>query len=133
MPKSHRKFKGGFLEGVTSSISSGFNSLSQGASDVWSKTKETTKNAYNSATGTPSTTTTYLPTTTTTGGKKKSRKMRGGFTDNTPTTGLASHAAPISDIKNAQPLTIVGGKTKKRRGGKHRHSKSCRHRKHRKH
>jgi hypothetical protein len=55
--------------------------------------------------------------------------MRGGFKDNTPVTGLASTASPISDIKTAQPKTWVGGKTKKRRhhGGKHRHSKSCKH------
>ena len=57
-----------------------------------------------------------------TGGKKRwggSKKMRGGnFTDNTPTTGLAFHAAPFSG-ETARPNTIVGGKTKKRR----RHSK----------
>ena len=62
------------------------------------------------------------------GRRKKSRKMRGGYSDNIALTGLAARAAPISDIKSAQPLTTVGGRrTKRRRGGKHRHSKSCKH------
>jgi hypothetical protein len=136
MPKKHknRTMKGGF-----------WNSLTQGFSDAWEKTKKATTDAYSSATGSPSstyspptTTTTYSPPTTTTtysqptstastgymGGKTKRRRMRGGFKDNTPTTGLANHAAPFSG-KTAQPHNWVGGKTKRR---KHRHSKSCRRR-----
>ena len=133
MPKKHknRTMKGGF-----------WNSLTQGFSDAWEKTKKATTDAYSSATGSPSstyspptTTTTYSqPTTTTTysqptstgymGGKTKRRRMRGGFKDNTPTTGLANHAAPFSG-KTAQPHNWVGGKTKRR---KHRHSKSYRRR-----
>ena len=133
MPKKHknRTMKGGF-----------WNSLTQGFSDAWEKTKKATTDAYSSATGSPSptttTTTTYSqPTSTTTysqptstastgymGGKTKRRRMRGGFKDNTPTTGLANHAAPFSG-KTAQPHNWVGGKTKRR---KHRHSKSCRRR-----
>ena len=133
MPKKHknRTMKGGF-----------WNSLTQGFSDAWEKTKKATTDAYSSATGSPSstyspptTTTTYSqPTTTTTysqptttgymGGKTKRRRMRGGFKDNTPTTGLANHAAPFSG-KTAEPHNWVGGKTKRR---KHRHSKSYRRR-----
>jgi hypothetical protein len=136
MPKKHknRTMKGGF-----------WNSLTQGFSDAWEKTKKATTDAYSSATGSPSSTyspptptTTYSPPTTTTtysqptstastgymGGKTKRRRMRGGFKDNTPTTGLANHAAPFSG-KTAQPHNWVGGKTKRR---KHRHSKSCRRR-----
>ena len=133
MPKKHknRTMKGGF-----------WNSLTQGFSDAWEKTKKATTDAYSSATGSPSstyspptTTTTYSPPTTTTtysqptstgymGGKTKRRRMRGGFKDNTPTTGLANHAAPFSG-KTAQPHNWVGGKTKRR---KHRHSKSYRRR-----
>ena len=133
MPKKHknRTMKGGF-----------WNSLTQGFSDAWEKTKKATTDAYSSATGSPSstyspptTTTTYSqPTTTTTysqptttgymGGKTNRRRMRGGFKDNTPTTGLANHAAPFSG-KTAQPHNWVGGKTKRR---KHRHSKSYRRR-----
>lgn len=136
MPKKHknRTMKGGF-----------WNSLTQGFSDAWEKTKKATTDAYSSATGSPSSTyspptptTTYSPPTTTTtysqptstastgymGGKTKRRRMRGGFKDNTPTTGLANHAAPFSG-KTAQPHNWVGGKTKRR---KHRHSKSYRRR-----
>ena len=133
MPKKHknRTMKGGF-----------WNSLTQGFSVAWEKTKKATTDAYSSATGSPSstyspptTTTTYSPPTTTTtysqptstgymGGKTKRRRMRGGFKDNTPTTGLANHAAPFSG-KTAEPHNWVGGKTKRR---KHRHSKSYRRR-----
>ena len=135
MPKKHknRTMKGGF-----------WNSLTQGFSDAWEKTKKATTDAYSSATGSPPSstysppTTTYSPPTTTStysqptstastgymGGKTKRRRMRGGFKDNTPTTGLANHAAPFSG-KTAQPHNWVGGKTKRR---KHRHSKSCRRR-----
>jgi hypothetical protein len=57
--------------------------------------------------------------------------MKGGFKDNTPTTGLAVYAAPFSG-STAQPHNWVGGRTKKRHHRKcykkHRHTKSCRHR-----
>ena len=55
---------------------------------------------------------------------RRSRK-RGGT--------LASYAAPISGIKSAHPhqwLGKGGRRTKKRHGGKHRHTKSCRHKRH---
>ena len=145
MPRRHRKMKGGFLDSLGSTLSGWGSSISQGASSAWSKTKSATTGAYDSATGTP---TTYTPTPTTSstttstetynpsytptmGGKKtkrRHRKMSGGFSDNTPTTGLAANAAPISGIKSAQPHNWVGGKTKRHR--KSRHSKSRRHRKH---
>ena len=158
MPRKHRKMKKGGLLGfgesnpndysssdsgsgsgmfgsVGSTLSGWGSSISDTASSAWNKTKSATSGAYDSATGTtPSTT--YPSTTSTLGGKRKrSRKMRGGFSDNTPTTGLAAHASPISGVKSAQPHNWVGGKTKKhcggktkkRRGGKHRHSKSCKH------
>lgn len=127
MPRRHRHrtMKGGFWETLT---------------NAWESTKKAASGAYSSATGavsgattTPTTTTTPPPATTSTGymgGRKRSRRMRGGYSDNISLTGLAASAAPISDIKSAQPLTIVGGRTRKRRGGKHRHSKSCKHRKH---
>ena len=151
MPRRHRHrtMKGGFLE-----------SLTQGASDLWKKTKDATTSAYNSATSSTTSSSTYVPppatyvppppaTTSSSsymggrmrgrmrgrmsrmggrmsrmGGRKRSRKMRGGYGDNIPLTGLASSAAPISDIKNAQPLNIVGGRRTKRHR-RHRHSKSC--------
>jgi hypothetical protein len=124
--------KGGFWE-----------SLTQGASDLWNKTKKASSDAYSSATGSTTTTSSsYVPPVSSTpppatsssgymGGRKRSRKMRGGYGDNIAITGLAANAAPISDIKSAQPLTTVGGRrTKRRRGGKHRHGKSCKHRRH---
>ena len=137
MPRRHRHrtMKGGFFE-----------SLTQGASDLWEKTKKASSDAYNSATGSTATgstsyvppPTSYVPPATSSSGymggrmsrRKRSRKMRGGYGDNISLTGLAASAAPISDIKSAQPLTTVGGRrTKRRHGGKHRHNKSCKTRK----
>jgi hypothetical protein len=118
--------KGGFFE-----------SLTQGATDLWEKTKKASSDAYSSATGsTTGSSSSYVPPPppppptpppTTFGGKnkrrKRSRKMYGGYSDNIAITGLAARAAPISDIKSSQPLNIVGGRrTKKRR--RHRHGKS---------
>lgn len=126
MPRRHRHrtMKGGFFE-----------SLTQGASDLWEKTKKASSDAYNSATGSSSTTSSYVPppppATSSTGymgGRKRSRKMRGGYSDNIALTGLAASASPISDIKSAQPLTTVGGRRTKRHR-RHRHGKSCKHRK----
>jgi len=142
MPRRHRHrtMKGGFLE-----------SLTQGASDLWKKTKDATTSAYNSATVSTASSSTYVapppasyPPATPSygymggrvsrmggrmsrmGGRKRSRKMRGGYSENIALTGLAASASPISDIKSAQPLNIVGGRrTKRRHGGKHRHGKSC--------
>ena len=137
MPRKHRHrtMKGGFFE-----------SLTQGATDLWEKTKKASSDAYSSATGsTTGSTSSYVPppppppptTSSSSGymggrmrGRKRSRKMRGGYSDNISLTGLAASSAPISDIKSAQPLTTVGGRrTKRRHGGKHRHNKSCKTRK----
>ena len=60
-----------------------------------------------------------------TGGRKTKRK-HGGYTGNTPTTGLAEKASPVSGLQTAKPHTLVGGKTKRHR----KHSKTCKHRKH---
>ena len=138
MPRKHRHrtMKGGFLD-----------SLTQGLSDAWNSTKKATSDAYSSATGSSSTTSSYVPPPPTTypppatsssgylGGRKRSRmrsrKMRGGYSENIAINGLAASAAPVSDIKSAQPLTTVGGRrTKRRHGGKHRHNKSCKSRRH---
>ena len=126
--------------GLFDSISSGWNSLSQGASNLWDKTKRGAENAYASATTSTSASSTYSPSTYTspstnvtptytTGGRKRSRKMRGGYHPNSSTTNIAFTAAPISGIKTAQPHNWVGGKTRRHRKGKH--SRSYRH--HRKH
>ena len=132
MPRKHRHrtMKGGFFE-----------SLTQGATDLWEKTKKASSDAYSSATGSTTTSSSsYVPpppppTPTTSsssgymGGRKRSRKMRGGYGDNIALTGLASSSAPISDIKSAQPLTTVGGRRTKRHR-RHRHGKSCKTRRH---
>jgi hypothetical protein len=49
--------------------------------------------------------------------KKHTRRMRGGFTDNTPVTGLAAHAASFSG-PTAKPHNLVGGKTRRHRNSK---------------
>lgn len=132
----HRTMKGGFLD----TLSNWGSSLSQSASDLWQKTKNATSGATSSLTGSTTTSTpTYSsPTsntgytqpmaTSTYGGKSRRRRMRGGFKDNTGSSTLAANAAPFSGV-TAKAHNIVGGRTR-RRGGKHRHSKSCKHRKH---
>lgn len=135
MPRKHtRKMNGGFFN------------------DLWEKTKKATTDAYNKSglTGTASTSYTpppaptpvptptpapASPALTPVGGKTRRRRrrrhMKGGFKDNTPTTGLVVHAAPFSG-STAKPHNWVGGRTKKRHHRKcykkHRHTKSCRHR-----
>jgi hypothetical protein len=119
--------KGGFLE----TLSEWGSSISQGASDLWKKTKDTTS-SITSTNPTPTTTTQYstpsynatttsTQSTTTTpmgyGGRRrrtKRRRMRGGFEDNTPVTGLAVNAGPFSG-QTAQPNTIVGGRSRRHR------------------
>ena len=132
MPRRHRHrrtMKGGFLD----TLSNWGSSLTQGATSLWDKTKNAASSATSSLSGsttsyTPTTTTTTQPMTTSTyGGKSRRRRMRGGtFKDNTPTTGLAAHAASFSG-DTAQPHNLVGGRTR-RRGRKHRCNKSCKRR-----
>ena len=110
----HRTMKGGFLENVSNTLSGWGASVSQGATNLWEKTKQATSSATSGLTG--STTSSYSPpmTTSSYGGRRRSRRyMRGGFKDNMPTTGLAAHAAPFSG-QTARPHTWVGGKTKRR-------------------
>ena len=138
----HRKMKGGFLEYLT-----------QGAANAWEKAKKATTDAYSSASGYSASSSTYVPPVPTpapvpasppvplnsyAGGRKRSisisrsrsrsRSMRGGYSDNEALTGLAASAAPISDIKSAQPQTIVGGRRTKRHRRYHKHGKSCKRR-----
>ncbi len=126
MPRRHRKMKGGFLDSLSSTLSSWGSTISQSASDAYNKTKSAASSAYSSATGSmptytaPATSssytapnTSYTPSTTSTyGGKRrKSRKMRGG--------NLAANASPISGIKTAQPHNWVGGKRTRKNKRKH--------------
>lgn len=119
MPKRHHRksMRGGLFEGLSNDLSNMGSSISQGASNMYQKAK-------NAVSPQP----TYVMSTSTYGGRRhRSRKhMRGGFKDYTPTSGLAAHAASFSG-QTAQPQMFVGGKTRRRR---HRHNKSCKHRKH---
>lgn len=67
------------------------------------------------------------PQSSTYGGKSKKRRMKGGFKDNTPTSGIALNAGPFSG-KTAQPHNWVGGrrKTINNRNKKRKHNKSRR-------
>lgn len=58
------------------------------------------------------------------GGKRKTKRRVGGFSANTPTTGLAHNASPVSGLATAKAHNWVGGRTKNRR---HKHTKTCRH------
>lgn len=129
----HRTMRGGFLD----TLSNWGSSLSQSASNLWEKTKSATSSATSELTGTSSTSvpsysstnTSYTQpmTTSTYGGKsRRRRRMRGGFKDNTGSSTLAANAAPFSG-ETARAHNIVGGKTRRHR--KHKHSKSCKHRK----
>ena len=132
MPRRHRSktMKGGFFEDLSNTFSNWGSSLSQGASSVWQKTKDTTSSLTGSTPSTSYTNNSYQsPRSTSAYGGKHSRRrrlMRGGFKDNTPTTGVASHAAPISGVSTANAHNWVGGRTRRRgrKGGKsHRRHK----------
>lgn len=107
----HRKMRGGFFN----TLSSIGTSLSQGASDLWNRTKRAIPSTSTSYTSyppppQPSTTATY-------GGKtRRNRRKIGGsiIQANSPTIGIASTAASFSG-KTAQPHNIVGGKTKRKK------------------
>jgi hypothetical protein len=108
MPKTRKNMKGGFLDSLSSTLSSWGSSISQSASDAYNKAKNATTSAYNSTTMTAPTTSSYPPMTTSTyGGRKRSKKMRGG--------NIALTAAPISGIKTAEPHNWVGGRKKTRK------------------
>jgi len=149
MPKRyHKTMKGGFWNSWWHSTKKATSDAYNSVTGTKSSTPSTTTSSPSTTTSTPSTTTstpsttTSTPSTTTTsttvpassesatvgGRKRRSRAKRGGYSANSPTTGIAFYASPVSDIKNAQPHNWVGGRTKRRR--KHKHSKSCKQRKH---
>lgn len=136
MPKriSRKNRKGGFLGFFEGTTSQDPNKKSMWSS--WFGTTPTTTTPTYSSTTTP-TTPNYSSTTTTPsynstqqmnyGGKRRSRVKRGGYTANTPTTGLASTGAPFSG-PTAKPQHWVGGKTRRHKHKKHhKHSRRCRH------
>ena len=139
-----RTMRGGFELGTW--LNSVKETVTKGAKAAVDTVQDTTRGAYASVTGpqtpaapvypaqynTPAPLTAAAPVSTSViteetyppmGGRRRSRKMHGGYTPNTPTTGLAFYASPISDIRTAQPHNWVGGKTKRHRKHK-KHSKS---------
>lgn len=121
----HRTMKGGFLDNLSNTLSGWGSSIGQGASSIWAKTKNATSSLTGSTSSSNTNTSYQAPMTTSTYGGKRSKRrkhMRGGFKDNTPTTGLAVNAASITDIKTAEPKTTVGGRTRRR----HRKNKRTR-------
>uniref|UniRef100_A0A6C0JGP4 Uncharacterized protein n=1 Tax=viral metagenome TaxID=1070528 RepID=A0A6C0JGP4_9ZZZZ len=66
MPKKHnsrRRLKGGWLDSLGQTFSSWGNSISQGASTAWEKTKNASSNMMTSSPSTPSTPSTYTAPT----------------------------------------------------------------------
>jgi hypothetical protein len=124
MTRRHKTMKGGFWDSLNS---------------AWEQTKKASSSAYNSAASAvapapaPAPTPMLAPAPTPTsviGGRRRRRtSKRGGYSANTPINGLASTSAPFSG-KTAQPQVWVGGRTRRRR---HKHSTSCKHKRHRKH
>jgi len=148
MPKNNMrrkmKMRGGFdFSTMGSSFKNWGTGIGTSFSGWWNKDKnQTIDTSYTPTTDTqqsysaPSTeyntdqnNSTNYPMNNTMGGKKRrnTQSKRGGFKSNTPTTGLASHAGLVSGLATARAHNLVGGKTKRHR---HRHSKTCRHRKH---
>ena len=143
--------KGGFWDSLKNSISSGINSLSQGATNAWNTTKKASEQAYDSAKSSLSNTPSYSSSSSSSssymsspsassysapsmgqyqgGQRKRSRKMRGGYKDNISLTGLASSAAPVAGISTAKPHNWVGGKTRRHKTHRRKHANSRRHRK----
>ena len=149
MTKRHRQMRGGFLESLTQGATDAWEKAKKATTDAYSSATGSSVSPSTYVPPPPSTVppppSTVPPTPSTgsyTGGKKRSRgrgrsrsrsrsrsrRMRGGYSDNVALSGLAATAAPISDIKSAQPLTTVGGRRTKRHR-RHRHGKSCKHRK----
>lgn len=110
--------KGGFLDSLSNTLSNWGSSISQGTSSMWEKTKNTTSSLTNPSQPTM--------TTSTYGGrhrrtKHRRHKMHGGFKDNTPTSGIAAHASPISGVTTAKAHNWVGGKTRRHKRKSRRH------------
>jgi len=125
MARHRRKtMKGGLFGSNTTDTNTSNGSLFDSISQHINNAVESTRRAVGLGNKSLNTSNTY-------GGKTKRRRhMKGGFSGYTPTTGLAEHAASFSG-PTAQPQVWLGGKSRKcKRGGKHRHTKSCKHRKH---
>jgi hypothetical protein len=130
----------------SSSIGNTLGSVGNSLGQYWNKAKQSVSGALGSNTGSsayPSTsnystnTPAYSSPVTTTnynaaprlGGRRSRRRKHGGYKSNISLTNLASNAAPFSG-QTARAHTLVGGKTRRRRRGKHTCTKNCRNRRH---
>ena len=105
--RSRKNMRGGFLDSLSNTLSGWSSSLSQGATNMWSKTK----NAMSSTSTTPSSyqSSSSYNATSTYGGRRRRRSrrhFRGG-------------SDPISGIKTAQPQTWVGGRRTRKHKRRH--------------
>ena len=118
MGRKNKKMYGGFFDSIGSTLSGWGTTLSDNAKMAYYKTKNAVGSATSSYTGAQQPTQLYSV-----GGRTRRRKRsaRGGAS-------LASNSSPVHNVKTAQPHNWVGGKSKKHR--KHKHSKTCSHRKH---
>ena len=115
---------------LSSSVSSSVSSLNPFAKKETTNTS-TTNYETSSTPITTSPTTNYETSSTPTasyGGKRRRVKRGGSYSANMSQTNLAATASPISGIQTVKAQTWVGGKTKRRRR-RHKHNKSCKHRK----
>jgi hypothetical protein len=125
MPRRSRRMRGGFLDSVGNTLSGWWSSAKQ---KVTGDTPTTNYTPPVQPIGTSS------GTSSGTGMGYGGKKYKKGGYASTRLNGVASYAASVSDIKNAQPHNWVGGpeykggRTKRRH--KHRHHKSHKHRKH---
>jgi hypothetical protein len=136
MPKSNKKNKKGGSWYDPTSWSSGTSTGSSWTSGLssytpsWlSKKEEPKPQPSYEAQPQPQTQPSYGAPSYGMGGKKRRtrRGKRGGsFSPNISETNLAATASPVSGIQTVKAQTWVGGKTKRRR---HRHNKSCKHKK----
>jgi len=114
MPRQNRKMRGGFGEDWVDSLKKAYETA-----------KEKVMGTSSGSTYTPAAPVyTPPPAPAPVGGKRRQSKknMKGGFSANTPTTGLAATASPISGIASVRSMW-VGGKTRKRRSHKQRKSR----------
>jgi Tfp pilus assembly protein PilV len=122
MTRRHKTMKGGFWDGFS-------------LNNAWEQTKKASSSAYNSAASVvapapaPMLSLAPAPTSVIGGRRKRKTSKRGGYSANTPINGLASTSASFSG-KTTQPQVWAGGRTRRRR---HKHSTSCKHKRHRKH
>jgi len=140
--KYHRRrtLKGGFLDSLGQTFSNWGNSIAQGASSVWNKTKKATgmdnTSSYSSSytpSSAPTTSSYAAPTYSNTsstappssqysyGGNRRKRTRRsktmkkgGNFSANTPINTLASRAGEFRGGLTARVNDLVGGKRKRR-------------------